>query len=422
MNHGRRLFLTVTTTVLAAILALIVTPFPIAGGAAAGPGSAEGTVRDASGPLPGIQVRFYLGGQVVGQDVTDAEGDFLVEQLPPDPYYYVEFYDPAGEYATEWYFDRHPAYQPMFVPVTPDATNSLVDTELEVGATITGRLTSAAGEPITGGSVALWLMNGDNAMDARATDTTDAEGNYAVDRLKAGSYVVGFYDPWTGLQEYWNNAPTVFAGSRIVLTSGTSFTADAVLGGQITNTQAPTVSGTPEVGKTLTASPGGWTPAGVAFAYRWVVGADTDPTDDPTSASYVLRPADVGKTVRVHVTATATGWLTGTATSAPTAPVAAAAVTPPPATPAVVNVERPRIRGAARVGRTLRVSSGEWEPAAVTRSYQWYVGGRRVRGGTTRRLFLKPAHLGKRVTVRVRATAPGHTPETIWARTTRVRR
>jgi hypothetical protein len=78
--------------------------------------------------------------------------------------------------------------------------------------------------------------------------------------------------------------------------------------------------------------------------------------------------------------------------------------------------------GAARIGRTVRVSRGEWEPDSVNRSYQWYVDGRRVRHATTRRLVLRPGHLGNRVRVRVHATAAGHSPATVWTRAVRVRR
>ena len=415
MNRGRRLLLTGTATWLAAVLAVTGAPVPSAV-ADSGPGAAQGRVTDTDGtPLPGIVVSFHLAGQVVRQDETDATGTYEVAQLPPDPHYYVEFRDPAGDFATEWYFDRNPAdWTYQFVPIAPDETTTLVDTEMEDAATITGRLSSAAGEPIAGVAVSLWLLRGDSASSTRTAQTTDATGRYTIGRLKPATYIVGFYDPATGLQEYWDNGSTLLGGTAISLSGGTSVTADAVLGGTITNTVAPTIGGRAEVGQALTASPGAWTPAGIALTYRWVVGADSDPTDDPTGAVYVPSAADIGKTVRVHVTGTALGWLPGTALSAPSGPVVAPA--------AVVNVVRPRITGVARIGRTLRVSRGEWEPAAVRRSYQWYVAGRRVRSATLRHFVLRPVHAGKRVAVRVRATAPGLRPVTVWPRTVRVRR
>jgi hypothetical protein len=414
MNRGRRLVLTGTTALLAAVLALTATPAPSAV-ADTGPGAAQGKVTDAEGtPLPGIVVSFHLSGQVVRQDETDMTGIYEVGELPPDSFgYYVRFFDPAGAFATEWYFNRNPVDLPTPVPIPADETTTLADTELEDAATITGRLSTATGAPLVGGKVSMWVGQG-VYTSWRTVYTTDATGHYAIDRLKAGTYLVEFYDPATGIQEFWDNASNLYASTPVALASGSTFTADAVLGGTITNTRAPSISGPVEVGKPLTASPGTWTPAGIALAYRWVVGADSDPTDDPTGPVYVPGAADVGKTIRVHVTGTALGWLPGSAVSAPTAPVA------PPA--AVVNVERPRITGVARVGGTVRVSRGVWEPDSVTRSYQWYVDGRRVRHATTRRLVLRPGHLGNRVRVRVHATAAGHSPATVWTRAVRVRR
>ncbi len=118
-----------------------------------------------------------------------------------------------------------------------------------------------------------------------------------------------------------------------MVASGDSLTADAVLGGQVRNIAAPTIGGTAQVGQPLTASAGSWTPSGIAVTYRWVVGADTVPGDDPTGPVYVPTQADVGKTIRVYVTGSASGWVAGSAWSSPTAPVVAAPVTTPPPPP-----------------------------------------------------------------------------------------
>jgi hypothetical protein len=416
MNRRRAPLVAAVVTLVALVVSLASAP---AGSAQpeVGPGAVKGVVTDVGGaPVPDIVVSFYRGGSLVGQDETDATGAYEVAPLQPDTFgYYVEFYDPDGEFATEWYDDRSPG-DFLYVPVsvTADTTRTGINAVLEAAATITGRLTTATGAPLAGGKVSMWLGAGGGYWSWRTVYTTDATGRYTIDRLKARTYLVEFYDPATGIQEFWDNASNLYASTPIALASGSTVTADAMLGGTIANTRAPTISGTPEVGKALTASPGAWTPAGMALGYRWVVGDDSDPTDDPTGAVYVPRAADVGKTIRVRVTGTALGWLPGSALSAPTGPVA------PPA--AVVNVVRPRIKGVPRTGRTVWVSRGEWEPEAVARSYQWYVAGRRVRDATLRRFVLRPAHVGKRVKVRVRATAAGHSPVTVWTRTVRVRR
>jgi Carboxypeptidase regulatory-like domain len=401
---------------LALVLSIVLTPVPSAW-ADIGPGTVRGTVTDAAGdPLAGIVVSFHRYGEVVQQDATDASGAYEVGPLPPDAFgYYVQFYDPASDFATEWYDNRNPAdwiFTP--VPVVADTTTTGVDAELEAAATISGRVSTATGAPLAGGKVSMWVARGGGWSNWAVVYTTDTNGRYTIDRLKAADYVVEYYDPATGLQEFWNNASSLYGATPFSLQPGGSVTADAVLGGTITNVRAPSISGPAQVGKPLTASQGEWTPSGgINLAYRWVVGADSNPADDPTGAVYVPSAADIGKTIRVQTTASASGWVSGSALSDPTGPVVPAA--------GVQNVVRPRIKGVAKVGRTVWVSRGEWEPRRVKRSYQWYVAGKRVPDATSRRFVLKPAHLGKRVKVRLRATAAGHGTATVWTRAVPVR-
>jgi len=90
-------------------------------------------------------------------------------------------------------------------------------------------------------------------------------------------------------------------------------TGDAVEPGTPLNTSPPTISGTPQVGKKLTASPGEWDTEGLTFAYQWQ--ADGADIAGATSATYKVRPADQGKSLTVVVTATKGDLPPGTATS-----------------------------------------------------------------------------------------------------------
>jgi hypothetical protein len=98
------------------------------------------------------------------------------------------------------------------------------------------------------------------------------------------------------------------------------------------NTSAPTLSGTPQEGQTLTANPGsysGSTPITYQFQYRRcdkTGGSCSNSGGTTTQTIYKLTSADVGDTIRVNVTATNKDGAT-TATSAATGVIAAPPVT-----------------------------------------------------------------------------------------------
>jgi hypothetical protein len=99
----------------------------------------------------------------------------------------------------------------------------------------------------------------------------------------------------------------------------------------------PTVTGTPQVGQTLTATTGTWAGTPNGFAYRWI-GCDAGGCSDLGSgaAATYTPPADAeGRKVLVLVTARhpSNPTLDAIAVSAFTAPVMAAPPTPPPPTP-----------------------------------------------------------------------------------------
>jgi len=95
-----------------------------------------------------------------------------------------------------------------------------------------------------------------------------------------------------------------------------------------TNTTAPAVTGTAQAGQTLTASQGSWTSDSTAtYTYQWMT-CDTQGNNcaniaNATNQTYVVQTGDVGKTIRVTVTAknasgstSATSAQTGTVTAA----------------------------------------------------------------------------------------------------------
>jgi hypothetical protein len=133
------------------------------------------------------------------------------------------------------------------------------------------------------------------------------------------------------------------------------------------NTSPPTVSGTTQVGKTLTASTGTWTNSPTSFAYQWkrcnTSGASCVDVANGASKTYTLIGADAGHTMRVAVTASNSSGA-GQATSAPTAVVKANASAPR-------NTVLPAISGTAKVGEELSASQGSWSGSPTSYAYQW---------------------------------------------------
>ena len=124
------------------------------------------------------------------------------------------------------------------------------------------------------------------------------------------------------------------AGNAESLTSAATATVAARPNSPATG--APTISGTAQVGETLTAGtsdiadPNGLT--GATFTYQWVAG-DTEITN-ATDSTYTLTSTELGKTIKVRVTFADDAGHEESLTSAPTATVAAA---PSPLTAGVHN-------------------------------------------------------------------------------------
>jgi hypothetical protein len=72
-------------------------------------------------------------------------------------------------------------------------------------------------------------------------------------------------------------------------------------GSQPVSTAAPTLSGTPIVGQTLSCSTGTWAGAPSGFSYVWLL--DGNPIVGQTGSSYVVQDADVGHSIACSVIA-----------------------------------------------------------------------------------------------------------------------
>lgn len=194
----------------------------------------------------------------------------------------------------------------------------------------------------------------------------------------------------------------------------------------------PTISGSAVRGQSLTATSGSWSGSPTSFVYQWLRcdagGAACAAIGGATGSGYTVADADVGRTIRVEVTASNADG-TGQATSSQTAVVTATA---PPA-----STSDPAVSGSTVEGQTLTATSGGWTGTApITFAYQWVRCGADggaadgsncpvISGATGSSYRLTGADVGHRLRVRVTAsnsagsrTAASNATATVQAGTT----
>ena len=181
-------------------------------------------------------------------------------------------------------------------------------------------------------------------------------------------------------------------------------------------TGVPTISGTVQVGETLTADTSGIADEDgiddVEFSYQWL--ADDTDIDGATSSTYTLTDADQGKTIKVTVSFADDAENEETLTSAATAAVAAKSNTAP--------TGLPTITGTAQVGETLTADTSAIEDADgledVSYEYQWIAGGTDIDGATSPNYELTSSGQGQTIQVRVTFTDDAENEETLTSAAT----
>ncbi len=178
----------------------------------------------------------------------------------------------------------------------------------------------------------------------------------------------------------------------------------AVTGGDLAAPSSVSVTGRPRVGETLTAATSGaWTP-GTRVVYAWradgvAFGGDTRQVE--------LGADQLGARITVTVTGTLSGYEPESVTSDRSARVDRGRL----------DSAKPKIRGTARVGRTLTVEPGTWTRGADL-AYQWFAGGHRIGGATGSRLVLTGRLAHQRISVEVTGTLDGYRSVTRTSRAT----
>jgi 5-hydroxyisourate hydrolase-like protein (transthyretin family) len=373
-------------------------------------GVVSGTVTGAAAPVADLDVELL---RQVGPDLepyrtteTDPSGGYRFGRLPAGVYK-VRAVDRADRtWASAWFGGAATPGAASAIPVVAGAT---VDADLSLVAAshVTGHVRTGLGAGIGGARVAAYRLVDGDWIRERSVKTAGA-GAYDLNGLPAGTYRVEAIDP-EGEDDpsWWDDASTLATATDIgVAAASTTPAIDLQLGSDaltVSNVTLPSITGTPAVGSTLAASPGTWTPASPTFAYQWLAGGV--PIGGATGPSYALVSGDGGAVISVRVTASAPGFLPGTATSAGVGPVT-------DVTPSVVNSAAPAMSGTAKVGRVVSATPGSWSPGDVVVAYQWLSDGNPIPGATGASFAVPPAQVGRLLSVRVMASRAGWTSAT----------
>ena len=234
-----------------------------------------------------------------------------------------------------------------------------------------------------------WVAN-DGSSDADISGATDSTYTLTfAEAEKTISVRVSFTDDR-------GNAETLTSAATEAVSATSQQQANTPATGQ------PVISGTAQVGQTLTADISSISDddglADAVFSYQWR--ADGSDIADATGSTYTLVDADAGKTVSVTVSFTDDRGHAEALTSAATDTVA-----PKPNTPAT---GLPTISGTAQVGETLTAdTSGIADEDGVDNSifnYEWRADGSDIAGATASSYTLTDADEGKTISVTVSFT------------------
>ncbi|CAM3385962.1 CHAP domain-containing protein [Nocardioides dubius] len=230
------------------------------------------------------------------------------------------------------------------------------------------------------GAIAWWKAN---------TPGVGSAGHVAyVERVISSSEIVISEDSWGG-DFSWRRITT--ASNR--WPSGFIHFTDR----ELANTRTPSISGTLQVGQTLSANYGRWDNSPSTYAAQWFAGGVAIP--GATKPTYVVTPDVRTKKLTLQVTATRTGYQSATAVSAATAAVGFGQFE---------AVKPPEITGAAEVDEVLSVDPGTWSPSPSLSTVQWYANGAEIPGATAWDLPLTQQQIDAQITAKVTAKVYGY--------------
>lgn len=158
----------------------------------------------------------------------------------------------------------------------------------------------------------------------------------------------------------------------------------------------PSISGVNQVGYTLTAYSGNWSPAPTSFTYQWR--RDGMAINFATDQTYSLTGDDYLRSISVTVTASRVGYI---ATSRTSSSIFISFKGDLPGTP------DPRIEGTLTVGEYLFAIPGSYPPP-VTITYQWQANFVNIPNAVSEIYRLQPTDKNKTISLRITVSKYGY--------------
>lgn len=201
----------------------------------------------------------------------------------------------------------------LYLKQGPDAT---LDLRSVPNTTWGERTITWNNAPPPGPTISSWTLGATGRVSIDVTTAISGNGRVSFALLSPGKRAT-----------FWSREAGSTYAPSLTVTTATGPTPPV-------NTAPPALSGTAQVGQSLSTTNGSWsgtTP--MTYAYQWrrcdSAGGSCSSISGATASSYALGSADVGATIRAQVTATNTAG-SASASSAPSSVVQAAPPPPPP--------------------------------------------------------------------------------------------
>ncbi|MCW2749812.1 MAG: hypothetical protein JWR83_922 [Aeromicrobium sp.] len=278
----------------------------------------------------GITVRADGDGSATTTTRRDGTYSFIADDLGPGSYK-LSFDDDFGvalgqaRYLSQYYLGKD-TYSSA-TPITVTAGAHAVTTVKLVGyGSVTGTVTVPA--ELTQRDLSVAIYDEDDQV-VQSTDTAST-GAYEFTGLAPGAYKLRFTgsaygdDTSADFIGQWFKNKSTFASATVVTVKDLAATSSisVTLTDQLTALALPRISGITTKGSTLKTSTGTWNRVtDTVYAYQWYRG--TSAISGAAKSSYKLGSSDVGKTIKVKVTASNRydRYRSGSATSNSTATV-----------------------------------------------------------------------------------------------------